>query len=204
MVQKTTLLFIRHGQTAMNKRKRYCGHLDAVLNKTGRRQAGDLFKRLRAETIHKVYASDRKRAIETARIALAGFPIEKDPGLKEINFGLFEGLSHGGILKRYPVVYRRWLKDPFKTKIPEGESVRYFTRRITQSIKRIVAVNRGMTIAVVTHGGVISMYLNSLSKTHKFWETIPKSASISIVEYEKQSARVRVFNDTAHLDGKNG
>lgn len=195
----TKLLLIRHGETVWNRNKRYSGYIDIDLSRKGRAQAKKLQQRLKGEQVDKIYSSDRKRAIQTAKIIFKNFPIEKIGDLREVHFGIFEGLTYDEILKRHPVAYRNWLKDPFKTAIPKGENLKDFKKRIIKAVKKIISLNKGKTVAVVCHGGSISILMNHLLKSKKFWHKIPKSASLSIVEYKNGKTRIKLFNDTSHL-----
>lgn len=195
----TRLLLIRHGQTLWNAKKRYSGLINIGLSKIGRLQAAKLRKRLKDRPIHKVYASDRKRAIQTAQIAFAGIEIEKVPDLREVHFGVFEGLTHKEIMQKHPLIYKKWLKDPFSVIIPEGESLKDFKRRVTGALKKIILLNRNKTVAVVSHGGAISVFINSILKKRGFWAQIPASASLSIIEFKNDKPEILLFNDTAHL-----
>jgi alpha-ribazole phosphatase len=180
----TKLLLIRHGETDYNLKKRYSGFTDVGLNKTGRQQARELYKKLKKQNIHKVYSSDKRRAIETVKILFKNKEIEKNPDLREIHFGVFEGLTYDEILKKYPVVYKKWLKNPYTIAIPKGESLTALKKRAVRAIKKIASQNKDKTVAIVTHGGVISVFINYLLKTKDFWNKIPKSASLTVIEYK--------------------
>lgn len=193
------LILIRHGLTDWNLEKRYNGFLDAPLNVEGRRQAHKLRRRLKNISIDKVYSSDRSRAVKSAQLVFPAQPIKKVPALREINFGIFEGLTYKEIMARYRRLYRRWLKDPLRTFIPEGENPKTFRKRVLQAFKKIIADNADKTIAVVSHGGVISIFINSILKTKDFWRQIPHLASVSIVECQNDKRQIKLFNDTAHL-----
>jgi broad specificity phosphatase PhoE len=197
----TRIILIRHGQTNLNLRKRYCGWTDISLNIHGKKQAEKLSRRIKGESVHKVYSSDRKRALETAGIIFKGTVIEKVPDLREIHFGIFEGKNHKELIKKEPRVYKKWLKRPLQELIPGGESFTGFKKRIIAAFKKIVLHNKGKTIAVVSHGGAISVILNNILKSEDFWKAIPGSASLTIIEYKCNKADIVLFNDTSHLDG---
>ncbi|MBL7151659.1 MAG: histidine phosphatase family protein [Candidatus Omnitrophica bacterium] len=195
----TRIILIRHGQTEWNLKKKYCGLTDIGLSNKGRLQSVLLRRRFKNESIDKAYSSDRKRAIETARIAFSGHKIEKVADLKEMHFGVFEGLTYSMIMKKYPQLYSHWLKDPFGVNIPQGEELPSVKRRVVKAMKKIVTSSGVKTIAVVCHGGVISVFLNHILKSRNFWKYISDSSGISIVEYANGRARLRSFNDTSHL-----
>ena len=195
----TKLILIRHGQTEWNLKKRYSGFLDVGLNKTGKIQAKRLIGIFKEEKIDKVYTSDRKRAIQTARIIFKKARIEKIPDLREVHFGVFEGLTYKEIMAKYPVIYKKWLKDPFSVRPPKGEHIQDFKKRIVTALHRIVKLNKNKTVAVFTHGGAISIYMGHLLKSGKFWEQIPQSASVSILEFKGKKPKIKLFNGVSHL-----
>lgn len=198
----TKLILIRHGETEWNAQRRYCGCRDIGLNARGKKQAVKLRQRIRKEEIHKIYSSDRKRAIETARIVFNHTAkIEKIADLKEIHFGCFEGLTCSEIMKKYKAIYQQWMKDPFKTIIPGSQPLGDFRKRVVSAFKKIIALNPNRAVAAVCHGGSISAFITYILKTNAFWKHIPHSASISIVEYKNGRPEIQLLNDTKHLDG---
>lgn len=167
----------------------------------GRKQAEKLSQRLKNELVHKVYSSDRKRALQSAEIIFKGAKIEKVGDLREMSFGIFEGRSYKEILRKQPLLYKKWLKRPFNVTIPGGENPMDFKKRIMRAFKKITLRNKGKTVAVVCHGGTISVILNYSLKSKDFWKRIPASASLNIIEYKNSRVKLTLFNDTLHLDG---
>jgi len=199
-MKNTRLVLIRHGLTRWNKSGRYCGWKDVALSKEGKAQAKRLRKLLKDARFDKIYSSDRKRALQTARIIFKKAKIVKAPLLKEINFGAIEGLRHKEILKKYPVVYRSWIKDPYKICLPSAESMNAFKKRVELGIKKIVRLNPGKELAIVCHGGVISILISSILKKRDFWKYVPKGASLTVVEYKNGLPKIKKFNETKHLE----
>ena len=197
----TKLILIRHGSTDWNVKQRYCGFVDIALNRKGKTQSRRLYRRLKDETVHKVYASDRKRAVETAGIVFKGYDIERIPDLREMNFGIFEGLTYKQIKKKFPGSYKKWIDNPFETVIPSGESLTILKKRVVKALKRIILRHSNQTVAVVCHGGAISAYINHLLKSKDFWKHIPQSASITIVELENNKFKIKLLDDISHLSG---
>jgi len=194
------IFLIRHGVTECNKRRRYCGCRDVPLSRQGRLQAERLGERLRHTAFDDIYSSDRKRALETARIAFGGRRIKRLKGLREINFGIFEGLTHRQILKKYPEVYTRWLADPFGCRIPRGERLADFGARVVAAVECIASCHHGEYVAVVCHGGAISMVVSALRKRKDFWGYIPDSTGVTVLEYKNGKGKLKLFNCTKHLE----
>ncbi|MFA5156407.1 MAG: histidine phosphatase family protein [Candidatus Omnitrophota bacterium] len=187
----TRLVLIRHGITAWNKEKRYCGRIDVGLSREGKRQAKKLASALKGIGFDKIYSSDKKRALETCRIVFGKSKFTKVKGLREINFGVLEGLRHKAILKKYGALYENWVKDPHRHHIPKAEKLRDFKERICGQINQICRANPDKTVAVVCHGGVIGIFVSSLLKSRKFWQHIPKPASVTVVEYKRDGSQLK-------------
>lgn len=199
----TRLFLIRHGVTEWNREKRYCGHRDIGLSNEGKSQVKLLSNRLNAVRFDRVYCSNRKRAIQTARMLFKQARIIPDWGLREINFGVLEGLKHKEIMEKYEDTYKKWLKDSFKNSIPKAEPMNVFKKRVENALWSIIRFNSGKTIAVVCHGGVIGIFVNGILKNRNFWRCVPSPASVTIVEHEKGKARLKKLNDTTHLKVNN-
>ena len=191
---KPKRIVMRHGETSWNRKKIYCGRNDITLSKTGVKQAKALRNRLKENHIHKVYSSDMRRAVETARIVFKERCIKMSPGLREMNFGLFEGLNYKQIIKKYPLIYKRWLNDPYKSYIPKGEDLKTFKNRIQKAFKKIITSGKNKTVAVVSHGGSISIFINTILKVSDFWAYIPKTATFSIIEFNNGRPSLKLFN----------
>ena len=190
----TRLILIRHGITEWNKNGRYCGHRDVSLSKDGKAQVIKLRKNLKGINFDRIYCSDRKRALQTKAILFGKSCFTIFKSLREINFGAFEGLRHGEIMKKYPKIYKEWLSDPYKIRIPHAESMQVFKKRVIGAIKKALTFNSGKTIAVVCHGGVIGVFISSILKSRDFWSYVPSPASVTIVEYKNNKYEINKFN----------
>jgi probable phosphoglycerate mutase len=160
---KTTLLLIRHGETAWNAEHRIQGHLDIPLSTSGFRQAQRLAERLAGEAIAAVYSSELARAWFTA-LPLAerlGVEVSAEPRLRERSFGIFEGLTLDEVAHRHPQEFAQWRgRDP-DWQLEGGESGRQLIDRVLAALQDVVARHRGSTIAVVSHGGVLDVVYRS-------------------------------------------
>lgn len=89
----TKLYLVRHGETVANKAHILQGQTDGELNDTGRRQAGEVRKKLNGAEIDVYVASDLQRAVETCKI-IAGMEHDNlvtTPLLRERDWGSFTG-----------------------------------------------------------------------------------------------------------------
>ena len=158
------LLFIRHAETDMAGT--FCGHSDPELNARGRTQLGVLINRLRAEEIGIVYTSDLRRAHTTAETIAEAFGVDCHvrSGLREIDFGSWEGMTWKEIERRDPTYARRWVADYPRLPAPEGEDYHDFERRVLDEVKFLSCGAEASVcrVAVVTHAGVLQTVLRAL------------------------------------------
>lgn len=169
-----TLILIRHCLTDDNLNKRYCGFRDVGLNQIGRVQARKIKNKLKRIKIDKVFCSDLRRSLQTAKIIFQDQESEiiKNRELREINFGKWEGMKFKQILHKYPSIYQMWLRDPFRADIPGGEKIVNFVARVRKEFKDIVSSHPNQTVAVVSHCGPLRVILNSILKIkdRDFWK----------------------------------
>lgn len=197
---RSRIILIRHGQTDWNIQMRYQGSKDIPLNNTGIAQARLLARRMKNEAVNKVYSSGMKRANEFGKIVFGSVEIEHVPGLREISFGIFEGMTYDEIMKAHPDIYSEWVKDPMNLAVPGGEDLKSFGKRVLTAFNAVAdSAGRDECLAIVTHGGAISVIVNSVSGSNSFWENIPETASVTIIESEGGVRRLKSFNDTSHL-----
>src|SRR5918996_6105843 len=124
----TEILLIRHGETLWNQQRRMQGQNDSPLTPNGLEQARKLARRLKDVAFTALYSSDLGRAHQTARcIADAtGHDVIAERGLRERDFGIFEGLTNAEIKARYPEDYELFAKRLPHYAMARGESAHQF------------------------------------------------------------------------------
>jgi broad specificity phosphatase PhoE len=175
------------------------------LNNKGIWQSKKLAAKLKDIRIDKVYSSDLIRAYQTAKIIFKNNSIEKLADLREMNFGLFEGLKYQDIVRKYPTLYRDWVDNPEKVRIPAGEGLKDLSKRVKERLSFILSQYEGKTLAVVTHGGPIRVILCDALKfdVNMFWKIRQEIGALNIIDYAKESAPVVVkMNGTSHLSAE--
>lgn len=137
----TTILLVRHGETDWNREQRFQGHADPSLNDLGRTQARELAESLAGDALDAVYASDLRRAYETAEIVGArfGLSVGQEAGLREIDVGSWQGLT------RAEIDGREW----------DGESYDQHRGRVLPALQQIADRHPDGRVLVVSHGGTL-------------------------------------------------
>ncbi len=157
----TVILLARHGETEWNREGRIQGHLDPPLNDRGREQARELAARLEREGIDTLYASDLRRALETAEIVSTalGMPLRIEERLKEIDVGSWQGLTRDEVKSRFPDAHRRWLEG--EAPWNEGDTYEALAARVLPALVELAERHAEGLVVAVTHGGPVRVALRA-------------------------------------------
>jgi ribonuclease H / adenosylcobalamin/alpha-ribazole phosphatase len=203
------VLLLRHGQTPMSIDRRYSGRGDVTLTELGERQAHAAGKRLAAmdgvvtaDGVAPVIASPLARTRQTAQAVVdaTGGDLHFHDGLRETDFGDWEGLTFREAADQYPKLHREWLGDA-GVRPPGGESLDEVFERVTATRDDLLQRYAGETIIVVSHVTPIKAFLRlGLGVGPQlFYRLHLDLASLSIVEfYPDGNASVRLVNDISH------
>jgi broad specificity phosphatase PhoE len=165
------LWLVRHGESTWNARGLAQGHDDrARLTSRGLRQARAIAVQLRHRPIRALYASDLRRALQTAApLASAfGLTVVRDARLRERCLGVLEGTAAASISPAVSGISDGRVVNP--DACPDGgESLRDFYRRVAGFIGDLAAAGRAGDassdgdagpagdVAIVAHGGTLRM-----------------------------------------------
>ncbi|MET7284805.1 bifunctional RNase H/acid phosphatase [Streptomyces sp. NPDC005573] len=202
-----TFVLLRHGETPLTPQKRFSGSggTDPSLSDAGREQARRVAEALaRRGTVQAVVASPLARTRETAGIVAArlGLDVAIEEGLRETDFGAWEGLTFGEVRERHPDDLTAWLGDPEVRPTGGGESFAETAERIEATRRELVAAYAGRTVLLVTHVTPIKTLLRLAlgAPPESLFRMELSAASLSAVAYYADgNASVRLFNDTSHL-----
>ncbi|MFI6943045.1 bifunctional RNase H/acid phosphatase [Streptomyces sp. NPDC050418] len=201
-----TLVLLRHGETALTPQKRFSGSggSDPALSDIGLAQAERVAAALAARgTIEAVVSSPLTRCRQTASAVAArlGLDVHIDEGLRETDFGAFEGLTFGEAKERFPAELDAWLASP-DTAPPGGESFAEVAVRVAEARDRLVERYAGRTVLLVTHVTPVKTLVRLAlgAPPESLFRMELSAASLSAIAYYRDgNASVRLFNDTAHL-----
>ncbi|MCC7354521.1 MAG: histidine phosphatase family protein [Anaerolineae bacterium] len=203
----TRLLLIRHGRTAWNKEERFRGRENLPLDEVGHAQAKALARRLAAEfpTLTALYASPLRRARETATpiATTLGLVVEPHPGLIDINYGDWQGLTPAEVAARYPVLYQTWVVAPAQVRFPGGETLSEVRLRARAAMDGIASHRPNETVAIVSHLVVCRLLLCSVLEMPMSQSTLLRQATGCFNVLETVGTRIEIItmNDVCHLRG---
>lgn len=198
------MMLARHGETVWNAQGRYQGASEIPLSERGRAQARALANHLASQGLDTIVASDLRRAWETALVIAAPYGLEvcPEPGLRELDFGAWEGLSHDQIRRCHAQALDAWQADPLGMVPPQGESLGQMASRVGEALHRLPQLGESQTILVVAHGGslrlLICLALGLPPLAYERFHLAP--GSLSELHLYPGGAVLTRLNDTCHLE----
>ena len=197
-------IFVRHGESVYNTEGRMQGHLDVELSQAGIRQAQRAAEALADADIAAVYASDLRRAYVTAEIIAAKhmLPVIRDPLIREVYLGKWQGLSIEEIAERYPREHEAYKRDSISNRPPDAERLESLIDRVRRFIEKVAVEGPRGDVVVGGHGGVIRGALCcALEAGPELYRRVRlDNAGVTIVEVNPPGgASVLNVNDVCHL-----
>jgi alpha-ribazole phosphatase len=176
------IYLVRHGE-AEGSEGLAVGHLDLPLSTLGARNVEALAASWQGPPPDRIFASDLRRAAESARIFAARFgksPVT-DPRLREVSFGEWDGRSWDEIYERDRQRYDAWTERWWDLAPPGGESFADLSRRVLAWYREL---REEETVLAVAHGGSIRALLAGLRviPRERAFEVDLNPARISAVE----------------------
>ncbi|MEU9188096.1 histidine phosphatase family protein [Streptomyces sp. NPDC048484] len=203
----TTFVLLRHGETPLTSQKRFSGSggSDPVLSDAGRHQAERVASELAARgTVQAIASSPLTRCRETAEIVAAalGLGVRIEDGLRETDFGAWEGLTFAEVRERHPDDMNAWLGSADAAPTGGGESFETVARRVTRARDDLLAAYASRTVLLVSHVTPIKTLVRLAlgAPPESLYRMEVSAASLSAVAYYADgNASVRLLNDTSAL-----
>jgi broad specificity phosphatase PhoE len=149
-----------------------------------------------------IYCSDLQRAVRSAEIIAEphGLHPIQVPGLRERNFGIWEGLTFTEIKEKYPLEFAAWADNPLKYNPIGGESTLDMGPRVTRAMENIVESHPGEEIAVIAHGGVNRIALCQIMgiPLENIFRIEQDYGAVNIVEFWDRYPVVKLLNGRAY------
>ena len=198
------LFIVRHGETEWNKNRKYQGQKDVKLNETGKKQVRLSAEELAEFDLEAVCSSNLSRARDTAEEIAASHQLQvrQFAGLREIDFGDWEGKSYEEIIEQQKERFHDWLQNPGRTSPPGGEDMQEFQQRVCRAFEQILEFSADK-IAVAAHGGSIRVYMLKVlgMPLENYTRLHFDNGGISRIKYFQDSPVVTQVNTVGHLDG---
>ncbi len=202
---KTTLIFLRHGQSLGNATRSLLGHTDLGLSELGYKQAKLAARSVAGRKIDKIYSSDLIRAVQTAEPSAKalGLEVHSTPDFREIYLGDWEGVSCEALAAANDPIYLIDFKDRFGYfRAPGGESAEELGLRIYKMAEKYAVENEGKTLLIACHaaairtlcGRVLGYGKDGVSRQIGF----PDNASLTTLEYQDGAFKLISYSEPTY------
>ena len=195
----------RHGQTQWNKEGRMQGCQNSDLTESGVYNAKKLGESLKHMNFDVIYCSPLGRAVDTAKHIRGNKDTEIviNEALKEMNFGVWEGMTYPEIKEIYPQQYENFWNKPQLFEAINGESFDELIHRVKNGLNELISKESYENILIVTHTCVIKA-ISLIVKDHSiegFWD-LPyiNDTSLTVLEVIDKKMKFILEADVSHLD----
>jgi broad specificity phosphatase PhoE len=195
----------RHGETQWNKEGRMQGWKNSDLTEKGMDNAIKLGKSLNHIDFDCIYCSPLGRAIDTAKHIRGSkdtkIVIVED--LKEMGFGVYEGMQHEKVKELYTEQQYNFWNKPNLYQPMDGERFEELIDRVSKVLNYIINNATGENILIVSHTLVIkALYL--IIKNHSledFWKPpFMYDTCLTVLEVEDKKIEIIIEADVSHLN----
>ena len=181
---KKTFYLMRHGQTLFNVKKKMQGFCDSPLTELGIRQAEIAAEYFNDIEIDHAYCSTSERCCDTLELVTKNsMPYTRLKGLKEMNFGLFEGENE------YLAPSTHELYDNFFTAY-QGECITQVRDRVAKTCIEIMEKEDHNVVLAVSHGMSCLAFLSNWQDIKEIREKGIPNCCIFKYEYEDKKPKL--------------
>lgn len=204
----TTIVFVRHGHTALSLDDYMCGTTDPPLSASGVEMADAVGDAVAARAADgrwaALVASPLLRARQTAEAIgrRIGLPVTIEPGIREIAYGAWDGRRAGEVRRADPAAFARWAAHPATIAPPGGETAAAVAARAVPCIETLARRHAGDNILVVSHKSTIRIVLCALLGIDLDCFRTRLGApvgSLTTVEFRDTGPFLRGLGDLSHL-----
>lgn len=199
-----TLYLLRHGETESSRTGGYCGLTDIELSAIGREMAEDFAEAYQAHPWAGIYSSPllRTRATVEPLCRRSGLEPRLRDGLRELEYGQWEGKSAEEVSRDHHDDYLRWLADAGWNAPTGGERGVDVGLRAMTVIREIWREHPEGDVLVVSHKATLRILLCHLLGidvgSYRDRVHIPV-ASLSVVEMRDHGPLLTRLGDRSHL-----
>ncbi|HMD62733.1 MAG TPA: histidine phosphatase family protein [Stellaceae bacterium] len=200
----TKIILVRHGHVQGISPERFRGRADLELTPEGRRQAEATARRVQASWIPAaLYASPLSRCRATAEAI--GRPVGLTPavvpGLLDIDYGEWQGLTPDEVGRKWPEALDTWYRAPHWAAIPGGESLQDVLARAVAALRDMIGRHPKDTVVLVGHDSVNRVILlHALDLPLSRYRQLGQDpCAVNEIDFSGDGFVVQSMNETHHL-----
>ena len=198
------LFFLRHGETTFSQNGGYCGVLDVSLTESGQAMAEAFAAHYQDMSWQAIYCSPLKRTLATAQpiVESTGLQLQVRDGLREADFGDWEGKSKAEVDDTLREDYRDWMTEPAWNPPTHGETAVQVASRAMAVIAEIEEQQTQGNVLVVSHKTTLRIILCSLLGIDlgRYRDRLDyPAASLSVISFGKYGPMLERMGDRSYM-----
>jgi probable phosphoglycerate mutase len=150
-----------------------------------------------------IYTSPLSRSVTTAQAIAKHFNLQVQihPGLADIDYGEWQGLTPEEAHQRFPEQVENWYHHPERALIPGGETLAVLRQRAMKTVRDLAEKHTGDTIVLVGHTVINRIILLGVLGlgNDRFWHIRQDTCAINVFELDGGDFVLVSLNDTCHL-----
>src|SRR5438270_8764809 len=200
----TKLILVRHGHVEGISPERFRGRAELPLTELGRREAELTAAYIAASwRPAAIYTSPMSRCVDTG--AAIGKPLglarSARPGLNDIDYGDWQGLTADEACARWPGDLDTWYRHPDWAAIPGGETLQQVLARAVAALRDVIRRHPSDTVVLVSHDSVNRvLLLHALElPLSRYWRFKQNPCCINEIDFGPDGWVIHSINRTGHL-----
>jgi broad specificity phosphatase PhoE len=200
----TKLILIRHGHVQGISPERFRGRAELPLTDLGRREAELTAARIAASwRPAAIYTSPMSRAVDTGAAVGKPFGLSPSamPGLNDIDYGDWQGLTTDEARARWPGELDTWYRHPDWAALPHGEALQPVLARVVAALREVVRNHPDDTVVLVAHDSVNRVLLLHVLELplSRYWRFKQSPCCINELDFAADGFTILGINQTDHL-----
>ena len=198
------LYMLRHGETTFSINRGYCGALDVELTESGRVMARAFADEYKSVDWEAIYCSPMKRTVATATplAEATGLSLEIRDGIRECNYGEWEGKTKDEVSEEFTANYYHWMTEPAWNAPEGGETAVEVRNRSMAVIAEIGEKYKHGNVLLVSHRTTLRVVLCSLMGMDlgRYRDRLDyPAASLSVVSFGKYGPLLERMGDRSFM-----
>jgi broad specificity phosphatase PhoE len=198
------LYMVRHGQTDASRENRFSGSSNPPLTSVGEAMAEAFARAYASLKWDAIYTSPMLRTRQTAEplSRLTGVQAIVEDGLKEIDYGEWEGLRQEDVKQRWPEAFEHWADDVASRGTPGGETAFHVAARAMRAVEGIRSGSAQGNVLIVSHKATLRIITCALLglDVRLFRERIAEPVSaVTMFKVTRTTALLTLHGDRSHL-----
>lgn len=189
------VVLVRAGQTDWDRSGRLQGTCDLPLCPEARGELKNTLTTVGVDPPKAVFCAPDEASLESARMVAAAAKaagatspkVNAEESLREMDLGLWEGLSEHELTERFPRAARQWQDDPECVCPPEGEAFAEARGRVIGGVRKIIdKAKPGSVVALVLRPialGTVRCWLTNAG-TDQIWSQVEDRPAAEWFEVE--------------------